>query len=127
MKAGTLLAVLAITAYLGFEAYAIKKASHRTKPSYIYNVLAESHAAARLCQFGDETLRRKFDSTMARVKIQFNDDLLEQLSAEDANRRIAEVTEKASARVQSLAESDDCSSQVMKDYFQRFRIYARRS
>lgn len=130
MTSGTAIALAVLTAYIGFEAYAIRKASHRTEPAYIYNMLAESRTAAALCNFGDPELLERFDRTLSKVKQQYRDDLADKNPEFDAaaiDEVIAETSALAENQVKQFYQQNDCLHETMTAHNQRIKIYARRS
>lgn len=130
MKSGTVIALVVLTGYIGFEAYAVRKARYRTEPAYIYNMLVEAKAAAELCDTGDPELLGKFDKTLLRVTQQYRDDLADKNSSLDAasiDKKISDQNIAASSKLKRFHELNGCSHKEMAAHQQRIRIYARRS
>jgi hypothetical protein len=130
MKSGTLIAALVVAAYIGFEAYAIKKASHRTEPAYIYQLMIDANAATQLCKHSALAQQPRFTRTLARV----SDSYAQDLSESNPELSVAQIIEKLQQQValadQSLKRKvsiHGCDSPEMKAHFQRYRIYAGKS
>lgn len=130
MNTGTILAVMVVVAYLGFEAVAAYKASHRMEPAYIHNLLVETHNAVEICNSDVSALRERFERTLSRATNAFERSLLDitpNAKPEEIVSQIIEQRSQAQSRVtQSLAEAG-CDSRQMKDHLIRYRIYANKS
>jgi hypothetical protein len=130
VNSGTALAILALVAYIGFEAYAIRKAAPRTEPAFIHNLMVEAKTAAEHCNFGTPKLHSEFDQTLNRVRKKYSDEL-ESKSTEDSQRsaeqRISEDISAATMRVKEFLAAHGCDHQDVKNHFQRYRIYAGKS
>ncbi len=127
MTKGTFLAVLFLAAYLGFEAYAIRKASHRTEPAYIYNLLVEAQTATQLCQSEALQLQARFERTIARVIDRYQQDLQEAdpaLTLDGLSEILAQRSAAARSRVTDSINATGCDTTEAKAHFQRYRIYA---
>jgi len=130
MTKGTLLAALFLAAYLGFEAYAIRKVSHRTEPAYIHNLMLEAQAAVQLCQFEVQPLETRFAKTLERVDLNYQRDIEEDnpdLSATAIVQQLAQQSTEAKHRVSESINTTGCDSAEAKAHLQRYRIYARRT
>lgn len=127
MTKGTFLAVLFLAAYLGFEAYAIRKASHRTEPAYIYNLLVEAQTATQLCQSDALQLQARFERTIARVGDSYQQDLQKAdpaLTLDDLSKKLVQHSAAAKSRVTESINTAGCDTPEAKAHFQRYRIYA---
>jgi len=130
MKNGTLVAVIILAAYIGFEAYAIKKVSHRTEPGYIYQLLVEADAATRLCEHSALAMQPRFTRTLARVSENHKQELAAdnpELSAQQISARLQQQIALADQSLKQAISADGCDTAEMKAHFQRYRIYAGKS
>ena len=127
MTRGTLFAVLFLAAYLAFEAYAIRKASHRTEPAYIYKLLIEARTATQLCQSDALQLQTRFARTLERVSGSYQRDIEENnrnLSPSDVDQQLAQLSAEAQNRITESITANGCENAEAKAHFQRYRIYA---
>ena len=130
MSRGTLLAIVFIAAYAGFEAYAIGKVSHRMEPGYIHTMLLEAQLATRACNGAALELESRFLETLTRVEEKYRRAMAEtdpQLSEPMLNNKLSIKRQSAEDRVSAQVETLGCDDAQIRAHFQRFRIYARRS
>ena len=130
MKSGTLIAIVALGGYIGFEAYAIRKAGHRVEPDYIYQLLIEARAAATICDHSVLELQPRFDRTLARVTDSYIKKLEDESGAASGQDFYGQLEQQSVAAQQLLEKTvaeKGCSDPELKAHFQRYRIYARKS
>ena len=130
MSRGSLIAVVVVLAYVGFEAYAVHKVSYRMEPAYIHNMLIEARQAMRLCRDGGGELEDRFDSTLSRVSQQYREQIAEErpkLDSAGIERVVSARTRAASDAIDALQSAKGCTHQEMKNHFKRYEIYASRS
>jgi len=77
MKNGTGFFVVLLIGYIAFEAYAVHRASYRTEPAYIHNMLIEARAAVEACDDGSTRDVEGFDRILRRVTAKYRGELLE--------------------------------------------------
>lgn len=129
IQRGTAAVVVVLLAYVGMEAFAIRKASYRTEPAYIHNMLIEARTATDACNIDVTALRGGFSRTLGRVTERYRRDLAERYPEEDARaiaQRIAEQVSSAQSAVATFLADKDCTDQEIKNHLQRYKIYARR-
>jgi hypothetical protein len=129
IQRGTVAVVVVLLGYVGMEAFAIRKASYRTEPAYIHNMLIEARTATEVCSIDVTALREGFNRTLGRVTERNRRDLAERYPQEDASaidQRIAEQVRSAQSAVEAFLADKDCTDQEIKNHFQRYKIYARR-
>ncbi len=130
MNKGTVLAVTIVAAYMGVEIFAFQKVSHRTKPTYIHNLLIETRTAASICNSDVAALSDRFDRTLARVSKKLKEEIQDNnpgSSSADIDLQIAGQRQIAQQGIRESLASAGCASQEMKDHLVRYRIYAKKS
>lgn len=130
VNSGTVLAILALVGYIGFEAYAIRKAAPRTEPAFIHNLMVEAKTAVEHCGLGTPKLHSEFDQTLKRVRKKYSDELESEFakdSRQSVEQLILEDMSAAEMRVKQFLVANDCAHQDVKNHFQRYRIYAGKS
>jgi len=130
LRLGPALACAALLAYVGFEAYAINKVSHRTKPDYIYPMLARAGVATELCQSDALALSERFEKTLGRVAASYRNEIIsatQSITPQQANEELAQVLTDAQLAITETFNTHGCDSAQMKAHFQRYRIYARKT
>lgn len=129
MKSGTLIAIVVLAAYVGLEAYTIRHASQRMKPSYIHNLLVEAKEAAELCTSPVLELEDRFTRTLERATDSYREALTEEASESEQSieQQLTEKTAAARTKVAQEVELKGCSHPDIKAHFQRYRIYAKKT
>lgn len=130
MNTGTILAIVVLLAYLGFEAVAFYKVSHRMEPAYIHNLLVETKAAVDICNTDVSALHERFERTLSRATNTLKKNLAENIAdanSQDIENQIIEHISQAQGRARQSLATTGCESQQMKDYAAKYRIYAKKS
>ncbi len=127
MKSGTALAALAVIGYIGFEAYAVHKASYRTEPAYLHNMLVQAKSVVQACGSVEGRDLAGFDRTLARVTQKFKLEIAEQNPGKD-NRAIDQTIAGKAADSQSAVMDTvarlGCEDLEIRKHLRRFDIYA---
>lgn len=127
---GTVIAALVVLVYVGFEGYAIHKVRDRTKPDYIHNVLIQAKTATEACNSDRLIYRERFERTLARVENNYRE-MLRETDPEATEAIISQQLVSQTAKSVAEAENElivmNCNSQTIKNHFQRYRLYARKS
>jgi len=129
MKNGTALAVMIILGYVAFEGYAVHKASYRTEPAYIYNMLIEAQTAVDSCDDGLKPDVAGFRKVLTRVTLKYKNELAEQQPTRDDGAIDQAVSAKAAAArnaVNAYIAENGCADQEVRNHQRRFDIYARK-
>lgn len=127
---GTAFAILVVMGYVGFEGYAIYQVKDRTKPDYIYGLLIQAKIATEACDSERLVFREKFEKTLERVTGNFRrqlEDANPDAAPTEINQLMAAFVVKSESATKKELSSMSCDSQTMKNHFQRYRLYARKS
>lgn len=127
---GTILAVLLVLGYVGLEGYAVKKVSYRTKPDYIHDVLIQAKTVTEACNSDRLEYRDRFEKTLTRVVNSYRSMLADanpKATDSDISQQLADRTVQSVTEAESELSGMDCNHQTMKDHFQRYRLYARKT
>ena len=130
MKSGSYIAATVLLAYVGFEAYAIKKVSHKIEPDYIHALLVNAKFATEQCNSDALELSERFDRTLERVSAAYKAKLLDTQpgqNSETINSLLDEKKVKARELISDEIELLGCDTTEMKAHFQRYRIYANKT
>lgn len=126
----SVIAIMVLTGYLGFEAFVIKRAGERTTPDYIYRMLVRSELATEFCGKVDPSLAKQFEHTVARVVDRYKRELT--AGSDNPDTETIELTINSTARqarneIEPLLKQQNCDTQTLKNEFRRYRIYAKKS
>lgn len=127
---GAVLAVLVVCGYVGLEGYAIHQISHKTKPDFIYDTLIQAKTITEACNSDRLEYRNRFEKTLLRVENNYGVMLADadpEATDADIRQQIAAATLMSVATAENKLSSTDCDHQMMKNHFQRYRLYARKS
>ncbi len=130
MNKGSLIAVVILALYIGVEAYAIRKVSHRIEPGYIHALLIRAQHATQACESEALALAPRFAQTLLRVSASYRQELAEtnpELSPEDIDNRLAREIADANTEISQTIASVGCEDAEIKAHFQRYRIYAKKT
>lgn len=130
MKNGTGFAIVIVIGYIAFEGYAVHKASYRTEPAYIHNMLVEAKTAVQSCGEGSSPDTAGFNRSLTRVTEKLKRELTEENPDKDVdtiNLEIAKKAAAAQATVEAYIAEKGCADQEVTNHLRRFDIYARKS
>lgn len=130
MKAGTVFAILVLAGYLGMEAYAFRKVSHRMEPAYIHDLLVKARVATDACNSANADLQVRFRKTYQRVTERYRVTLTDENPDSDKATIDQLITEKTAASVNAVEQQMaklNCSDIEMQNHARRYEIYARKT
>lgn len=130
MNKGSIFAAVVLTLYIGVEAYAIRKVSHRIEPDYIHATLIRAQSAAELCQSDALEYTTRFAATLSRVTASHRQKLSDnnpELSLADIDDQLYKEVIDARAEISETIASLGCTDAQLKAHFQRYRIYAKKT
>lgn len=132
-RSGLLLAILIVLAYVGFEGFAIHKASHRTKPGFIHTMMVQARTAVERCDPTDANsgVRGAFNRTLERVEGKLRQSLAEEQpekTPDEIEQQIARRVQDAQASIGELLNGDNardgCDTPALRKHLKRYHIYA---
>lgn len=102
MRAGALLALIVVVAFLGFELYTLTRLSYRTEPLYIYDQWLRADAAFERCGSGDHSERKAFLRNLSAVRRRAADALADELPGDDDAARDLRLEQRAAQQRQAV-------------------------
>jgi len=130
MKNGTGFAIVVVIGYIGLEGYAVHKASYRTEPAYIHNMLVEAKTAVQACAGSTSPDVEGFNRSLTRVTQKYKREIGEKTPSKSVKIIDQEVADKAAATqmtIEAFIAEKGCGHQEVKNHLRRFDIYARKS
>ncbi|MEM1080376.1 MAG: hypothetical protein AAGH65_02230 [Pseudomonadota bacterium] len=129
MNAGTVLFLLIVVAYLGFEVWAVSKVGYRMEPVYIFERFVAVDRAMTRCGQPDAAMKTDFDRNRASVRQRAERELAEQ--GGDTNpamihQTLTDALRAQEAEVDALIDAVGCDDielfKLMKGYENRARL-----
>lgn len=130
MNKGAIFAAVILALYIGVEAYAIRKVSHRIEPGYIHAMLVKAQSATEQCNSEALDYAPRFSQTLSRVTASYRQALADadpKLTSTDIDLQLNEEILNAQAAVTNAITSLGCADPELKAHFQRYRIYAKKT
>jgi hypothetical protein len=129
MKIGTLLALLALVAYVAIEVTALERAQHRMRPDHIFQRLVAARVGVATCGEVSDAQTRAFEARLAGVRARLRDDIAEtqpELDAAAIEARIAALARAAEVQATDTLAAAGCTSFMARRLLRRHEIEARR-
>lgn len=130
MNIGTIVAIVILAGYLGLQAYSINQANQQNKPAYIHPLLIEAKTASKICHSSALELEELFSRTLQRTTDSYQEALSEAAdtsSEADIERQLAQQIAALEKKVTEEVISKGCLHPDIEAYFQRYRLYAKKS
>ncbi len=132
MKRASILWILVVVGYLGFEVDAIRRSRHLFEPLHTLDVFTSAQRASQRCGDPEDPRREPFERNLASVRRRARDDLARshpQQPSEAVERMLAERTRAREAEVDALVAAEGCESgsvwRLLKLHEQRARLTVR--
>lgn len=128
MNKATLLALVGVLGYLGFELYAVRKAGYRMEPRYIFAQYAAAERAVSLCGAPEGADTARFVRNLDHVRRRASAALAEtdgELPPGTVDKELERIAAEAASRVNAAFEREGCDAREIWKQRRRFEIYAR--
>jgi hypothetical protein len=120
---------LIVAAYIGFEAYALKKTAYRVEPLYLYGLFVGAGRAAERCAEPSSDQRRQFARNLDARVVRTNRALRKDepgLSDDQAFERLAAVRDEREREVDALVAQRGCNDPGVKAWLKRYEFRSTR-
>jgi hypothetical protein len=127
MSKGTLVALLVVLAYVGFEGYAIHKLGYRMEGPYIHDHFVSAYRALNACGTAEDGQREKFLRNLASIRERASRELAEkqpEASREEVDRMLSTRATIREQEVDALVNAGGCTDKEVWKLLKRFEIYA---
>lgn len=132
MNLRSILAILVVVGYVGFEVNALRMVRYRFEPLYTLDRFASMHHATVRCGDPEPDVRERFRLNFAAVRTRAEREIAadpEQPSPEEVQRLLTERIRAREREIDALIESEGCEGPEMwrqlKRYEQRARLNVR--
>jgi hypothetical protein len=102
MNKGSILFIVIVAVYVGFEAFTISKVAHRAEPLYIFERFAAFDRAMSRCGETDADTQQRFTRNRAAVRVRAELELAEQRPENSLEQIHARLDEAAAAQVSEV-------------------------
>ena len=128
MNKGTILAIIVLAGYIGFEVYAINKVSYRMEGLYIFDQYVSAQRAFSVCNKPEGKKYEKFLRNLAAVRRRALKELAEEqpeVSADEIQHLAALRETENQNKVDTIINAKGCEDKEVWTLLKRFEIYAK--